>query len=256
LVIRFRANVAVFQCVALQRPARAATLLCISSPPCVSKVTHRGCPRQAERTIPQLGGEQWGYHQRANSRFHRDGADSGTGNGVEQAWSRALATGDNRSRAPKLAQRERRTLLLVAPAVLVAVWGVAWIASHASTRGGTYVHTLFQTAALTESVVALLLCRRKPVGALAGILVAYLLFQLDPLLLAPLLLALLNVALLRERRTVLIATAATAAAVAALPLTGRTPIGLAGYLPPRLLAVAAAVALGLWARTRIPKETR
>jgi hypothetical protein len=148
-----------------------------------------------------------------------------------------------------------RTVTLVAPAVLVAAWGVAWIAAHASGRGG-YVHTLLQAAALTESVVALLLRRRKPVGALAGIVVAYLLFQLDPLLLPPLLLALLNVALLKERRTVLLATAATAAAVAALPLTGRASVGLAGYLLPRLLAVAAAAALGLWARTRTQKETQ
>jgi hypothetical protein len=148
-----------------------------------------------------------------------------------------------------------RTVTLVAPAVLVAAWGVAWIASHASARGG-HVHTVFQTAALAESVVALLLRRRKPVGALVGILVAYFLFQLDPLLLAPLLLALFNVALLKERRTLLLATAATATAVTALPLTGRASVGLAGYLLPRLLAVAAATALGLWARTRTPKETR
>jgi hypothetical protein len=149
----------------------------------------------------------------------------------------------------------RRTLSLVAPAVLVAAWGVAWIAVHASARSG-HVHTLFQTAALTESVVALLLRRRKPVGALAGILVAYLLFQLDPLLLPPLLLAVRNVALLKERGTVLLATTAAAAAVAAVPLTGRASVGLAGYLLPRLLAVAAAAALGLWAQTHTPKETQ
>jgi hypothetical protein len=147
-----------------------------------------------------------------------------------------------------------RTVTLVAPVVLVVVWGVAWIASHASAGGGGHLHTMFQTAALAESVVALLLRRRKPLGALVGILVAYLLFQLDPLLLPPLLLALLNVALQKERRTVLLATAATAAAVVALPLTGRAPVGLAGYLLPRVLPVAAAAALGLWARTRITKE--
>jgi len=147
-----------------------------------------------------------------------------------------------------------RTVALVAPVVLVVAWGVAWIASHASARAGGHLHTLFQTAALTESVVALLLRRRKPIGALVGILVAYLFFQLDPLLLPPLLLALLNVALQKERRTVLLATAATAAAVVALPLTGRAPVGLVAYLLPRLLGVAAAAALGLWARTRITKE--
>ena len=34
---------------------------------------------------------------------------------------------------------------------------------------------MFQVLALAENVVALALCRRKPVGTLAGILVVYLL---------------------------------------------------------------------------------
>jgi hypothetical protein len=139
--------------------------------------------------------------------------------------------------------------------LLVAAWGGYWIAAHASGRAGS-VHTLFQTAGLAESVVALLLRRRKPVGAFVGILVAYFLFQLDAILLPPLLLALLSLALLRERRTVLLATAASIAAVTALPFTGRASVGLAGYLLPRLLAVAAAAALGLLAQTRTAKETR
>ena len=85
-----------------------------------------------------------------------------------------------------------RTAIHPAPVLLVAAWGAAWIACHASQQA--YVHTLFQTLALAESVVALLLRRRKPVGALLGILVAYLAFQLDPLLLPPLLIALFTVA--------------------------------------------------------------
>jgi hypothetical protein len=96
----------------------------------------------------------------------------------------------------------------VVPVLLVAAWGVTWIGFHASQRD--YVYSLFQTFALAESATALLLWGRKPVGALVGILIAYLAFQLDPLLLPPLLIALYTVATSRERQTVLFATAATA----------------------------------------------
>jgi hypothetical protein len=140
-----------------------------------------------------------------------------------------------------------RTAVKLAPVLFVAAWGVAWIASHASSQA--YTHILFQTLALAESVTALSLRRRKPAGALVGILVAYLSFQLDPLLLPPLLIALFTVAAHTERRTALLATAATAAAVAALPLTGRGSVDLAGYLLPRMLAVATAVAIGLRTQT-------
>jgi hypothetical protein len=141
----------------------------------------------------------------------------------------------------------------VAPA-LVAAWGVAWIAFHASQRA--YVHSLFQTLALAESVIALLLRGRKPVGSLLGILVAYLAFQLDPLLLPPLLIALFTAATVSERQAVLFAIAATATTVATLPLTGRASTDLAGYLVPRLLAVAAAATIGLWARTNTATRPR
>jgi hypothetical protein len=153
------------------------------------------------------------------------------------------------------ARRDRYgTGVKLAPVLLVAVWGVAWIASHTSQQ--TYVHTLFQTLALVESVIALAFRRRKPVGALVGILVAYLVFELDQLLLPPLLIALFTVATQTDRRTALLATAATAAVVAALPLTGRGAVDLAGYLLPRMLAVAAAAAIGLRARTHTRNESR
>ena len=145
------------------------------------------------------------------------------------------------------------TAFHVAPVLLVAAWGVTWISLHASQHTG--VHTLFQTLALAETVIALLLRRRKPVGALVGILIAYFAFQLDPLLLPPLLIALFTVATCGERQTVLFATVATATTMAALPLTGRASIDLAGYLPPRLLAVGAAATIGVWARTNSTTET-
>jgi hypothetical protein len=145
-----------------------------------------------------------------------------------------------------------RTAIHLAPVLLVAAWGAAWIASHASQQA--YVHTLFQTLALAESVIALLLRRRKPVGALIGILIAYFVFQLDPLLLPPLLIALFTVAAVGGRRTVLLGTAGTASTVAALPLTGRASIDLAGYLL-RLVAVAAAAVIGLRTQTHTARET-
>jgi hypothetical protein len=146
------------------------------------------------------------------------------------------------------------TAVQLAPVLLVAAWGVAWIASHTSQH--TVVHTLLQTLALTESVIALLLRRHKPGGALIGILVAYLFFQLDPLLLPPLLIALFTVATLTDRRTALLATAGATTAVAALPLTGRGSVDLAGYLLPRLLAVASAATIGLWAQTHLIQDAR
>ena len=66
------------------------------------------------------------------------------------------------SRAPK--RDASATACHLAPA-LVAAWGVAWIGFHALQHVGA--HTLFQTLALAESVIALLLRRRKPGGALA-----------------------------------------------------------------------------------------
>jgi hypothetical protein len=154
-----------------------------------------------------------------------------------------------------VSKRDRnRTAVNLAPVLLVAAWGVAWIASHASQQA--YTHILFQSLALAETVTALSLRRRKPVGALVGILVAYLAFQLDPLLLPPLVIALFTVARVTERRTALPATAATAAAVAALPVTGRGSVDLVGYLLPRMVAVATAAAIGLRAQAHTAKQTR
>jgi hypothetical protein len=153
------------------------------------------------------------------------------------------------SRTPR--RYASRTAVHLVPVLLVAAWGTAWIASHAAQQA--YTHTLFQTLALAESVTALLLRRRKPVGSLVGILIAYFAFELDPLLLPPLLIALFTVAAVAERRTALLATAATATTVAALPLTGRASTDLAGYLL-RLLAVVATAAIGLRAQTHTTTE--
>ena len=137
------------------------------------------------------------------------------------------------------------------PVIVVMLLGGTWIAVHASAGRGQ-VHTVFQVLALAESAVALLLRRRKPVGALAGILVAYLLVDLDTILILPLLLALLTVAEMRGARTTAVACLLTAVTVVAMPLLhgDRTQPGLLAGPVPHLLGVGLAVAVGAWLRAR------
>jgi len=142
-----------------------------------------------------------------------------------------------------------RTVLYVAPVAAIALYGALWIALHTGGERNS-THTFFQSLALAESVVALLLRRRKPVGALAGILAAYMLFSLDPLLLPAVLLALLNVAMMRDRRTAALAAAATAAATAVWPDIRGYAVSIAGYSLPRLAAVGVVVAAGMYLRER------
>jgi|GEM_PF-1804713 len=141
-----------------------------------------------------------------------------------------------------------RMVLYTAP-VVIALYGALWIALHADGgRGST--HTFFQAIALVESVLALLLRRRKPVGALAGILAVYLLFSLDPLLLPAVLFALLTVATARGSRTVAIAATVTALALATGGFLRGEAVSFAGYSLPRLAAVGITVAAGTYLRMR------
>jgi hypothetical protein len=138
---------------------------------------------------------------------------------------------------------------LIVPVVLIMTLGGIWIGMHAAGgRGAT--HTIFQILALCENGIALLLRRRKPVGALASILVVYALVDLDTITILAVLLALLTVAELRGRRTVIAATVATAAVVVAMPYLHGDAVSLTGRALPHLVAVAFSVALGLWLRTR------
>jgi hypothetical protein len=137
----------------------------------------------------------------------------------------------------------------MAPVVLTALSGALWIALHAKGgRGST--HTFFQSLALAEAALALMLRRRKPAGALAGILVVYLLFALDPLLLPAVLFALLTVAATRDHRAVGVTAAVTVAALAAEPYIHGGTVSFAGYMLPRLSAAGAVVAAGLYLRAR------
>ena len=142
-----------------------------------------------------------------------------------------------------------QTVRYAAPVVVIAVYGAVWIALHAAGgRGST--HTLFQSLALAEATLALLLRARKPVVALAGILAVYLVFSLDPLLLPAVLFALLTVAATRDHRTTVIAAITTAALIAAAPYIRGDAVSLAGYTLPRLAAAGVAVAAGLYLGSR------
>src|SRR5215469_13626428 len=86
-----------------------------------------------------------------------------------------------------------RWLRTVGPVLPIAMFGAVWIVLHAEAgRAGT--HTLFQALAMAECTVALLLRGRKPLGALASILVMYGVTGLDTLLIMPVMFAVATVA--------------------------------------------------------------
>ena len=143
----------------------------------------------------------------------------------------------------------RSALLHAAPVAVTAVYGAWWIALHAG-AGRASAHTLWQSLALAETLLALLLRYRKPAGALAGILAAYLLFAIDPLLLPGVLVALLTVAATRHRRIMALAGIATAAVITAMPYLHGDPVSLPFYLLPRLAAAGIAAAAGAWLHAR------
>jgi hypothetical protein len=135
----------------------------------------------------------------------------------------------------------------VAPVLPIAVFGAVWIALHATAgRGG--IHTLFQVLALTECTVALLLRGRKPVGALAGILVVYVLADLDTIMILPVLLAVATVADRRGRRAGAAVTLMTVAVVAAMPFLHGDQVNVLTGTLPHLAGIALAAGLGAWVR--------
>ena len=145
-------------------------------------------------------------------------------------------------------------LLHAAPVVVIALYGALWIALHAGGGRGS-AHILWQSLALAETVLALLLRASKPAGALAGILAMYLLTDLDPLLLPAVLFALLTVATIRGHRTVAIATAAAVAVLTATPYIHGDAATLTWHILPRLAAAGAAAAAGLDLRVRQNRQT-
>jgi len=143
-------------------------------------------------------------------------------------------------------------VLYLAPVMAFAACGAWWIAAHAG-GGRAATHPLWQSLTLAEITVALLLRGRKPAGALAGILAAYLIFDLPWLTLPPMLFALLTVAAVRGPRTVTAAAAATAAAITAGAHLQGDRGSFAGYTLTLLAAAGAAVAVGTYLRRARPR---
>ena len=143
-------------------------------------------------------------------------------------------------------------VLYLAPVMAFAAYGAWWIAAHAG-GGRAATHPLWQSLTLAEITVALLLRGRKPAGALAGILAAYLIFDLPWLTLPPMLFALLTVAAVRGHRTVTVAAAAVAAVITAGPYLHGDRGSFAGYTLTLLAAAGAAVAVGTYLRRARPR---
>ena len=143
-------------------------------------------------------------------------------------------------------------VLYLAPVVAIAVYGALWIALHAG-GGRASTHTIWQSLTLAEITVALLLRGRKPAGALAGILAAYLIVDVPWLTLPPMLFALLTVAAVRGPRTVTVAAAATAAVITAGAYLQGGRGSFAGHTLLLLAAAGAAVAAGTYLRRTHPR---
>ena len=140
-----------------------------------------------------------------------------------------------------------RWVRAAAPVLPIALVGAAWIVLHAR-AGRTGTHTLFQGLALAECTIALLLRGRKPLGALASILVMYALTALDTILILPVLLAVATVADRREWRTAAVATLLAASVVAAAPFLQDGKVSILTGTLPHLAAVILAAGLGAWVR--------
>jgi hypothetical protein len=137
----------------------------------------------------------------------------------------------------------------LAPVAFVLLYGAAWIALHAQQARG-FVHPLYQSLALVENVIALLLRRREPIGALAGILVVHTLVDLEPITLVPVLLSLFTVTVVSTRWVTVWAIVATTLLVMAKPLIHGDSIDLFVYSCLHLTAIGLVAAAGLYWRSR------
>jgi hypothetical protein len=137
----------------------------------------------------------------------------------------------------------------LAPVAFVLLYGASWIAIHAHQARG-YTHPLYQSLALAENVIALLLRRRKPIGALAGILAVYILVDLEPTTLLPVLLSLFTVTTVSTRWVTVWAIVATTLFVMARPFIHGDSIDLLAYSFSHLTAIGLMAAAGLYWRSR------
>lgn len=134
------------------------------------------------------------------------------------------------------------------PAIALAMYGGIWITLHAPTGRG-FTHTVFQSLALAENVVAIFLVRRKPLASLIGILFVYVLVDLEPTTLPAAMFALAVVASLTHRRGVVVGTVASVAAVVGMPFLHGDPVTAPSVLL-HLAVCLAAVAVGLYVKSK------
>jgi hypothetical protein len=140
--------------------------------------------------------------------------------------------------------RRRVTVLVqdVLPVALIVVVGIlAIILGNGGGPRGSHVYWL--SVVLAESALALLMRRRHPVGAFAGVTGAYVLFDALAVSLLPILLATATVARGAMRRRASVAGSIAALAVVVAPILHRDPFDVFQVLP-ALLAIALAVLAG------------
>jgi hypothetical protein len=144
----------------------------------------------------------------------------------------------------------RQKVLEIAPVVVVVVVGALLIAFDNGT-GLRSTHQIWLSIVLAESAAALLFRRRHPVGALAGVLTTFVLFDAPAVSLLPLLVALATVVASRPRRTGVAAAAVSVAAVVATALLhdGGFNVAHQGLVP--LTALSLAYFTGLHLRPRL-----
>ena len=136
------------------------------------------------------------------------------------------------------------------PVLAIGLYGIAWIALHASAgRGAT--HTALQVIALSESIVALLARSKKPLWALYGILVMYILVDLQAITVVPLLFALFTVAQVAKPTRTAVAAVVTTSLVIAIPYALGNPVTMSNDAL-RLVLPPVAVLAGLWSTRKRP----
>ena len=130
-------------------------------------------------------------------------------------------------------------VLHIAPVVVVVVVGALLIAFDTG-AGPRSTHKIWLGVVLAESAVALLFRRRHPVGALAGVLTTFVLFDAPAVSLLPLLVALFTVVGSRPRLTGVAAVGVSVGAVVAAALLhdGGFNVGHQGLVPLTALALA------------------
>jgi len=150
--------------------------------------------------------------------------------------------------------RSSRLALDVLPVAAIVLVGALTIAftTGGNPRGS---HPFWLGAVLAENALALLARRRHPIGALAGVLAAYVLFDALAVSLLPIALALGTVAATCSRRVVAASSAIVAAAVGAVPLLHGDRLDAVHVLL-RLAATALAVAVGRSLRMRAGSDVR